>query len=569
MKKYFAALLIAAVAVCGINSCEPAPVPSPSPSKPSTDKPDKPDEPEPDPKPDQPDKPDVPEETVVYYDNLDKVKATDNYRYFDTWTECRNMEGTGIEGVSYGGTNTSVRSTFSSTGYPGASGVNGVYYGKENAYIEVKGISLPSDRRTFKLTFGLCAFQKTVVAGKNFQVMLSDEHGEKSCELEYTVQSYGNWYLASSTFNIVSENTTKLNIKIIALADGYQGRTDDLKLVSTTETAQLEYDFGGAVTPPDPPTPPTPEKKDYIERPATLKANADYKYIDHRGTTYKTKQNVRNYEACYDTRRHNPMWVAYPCHAIWWEGGYTRPVKDPWRPDPEMAESEQSIIYASDWENWPWSANDGKASDLYQYWSPMPTNKTVIKGHLMRSAERGCGDKNNPIDLNVQTFYPTNIAPECYQNATSETSHWDMVEEILPNSWRCSDTLYVVVGCVYDDESWTLNDACNWGTASGKSKSCTMPTARYKLVLRTKKGNTGKAVWECSADELMAIGFWFPQNFTGEKLSALPPLSDYIYSVSDIEKKIGGEFSFFPLAPQEVKESCSISDWPGLAAIAN
>lgn len=559
MKRYILWLLIATATACGLHSCETEPVPTPAPTKPAEpeEKPDKPDNPDDKPdKPDTPDdKPDAPEEIVIYYDNLDKDIASSN-NWFNTWTGFRNMEGTGIETVSYGGANTSVRNTFSSTGYPGASGMNGVYYSRGNAYIEVKGISLPSDKRTFKLTFGLCAYQKAVVAGKNFQVMLSDEHGEKNCELEYTVQSYGNWYLASSTFNIVSESTTKLNIKIIALTDGNQGRTDDLKLVSTTESTQLEYDFGL-------------EKKDYIERPATLKANADYKYIDHRGTTYKTKQNVRNYEACYDTRRHNPMWVAYPCHEIWWEGGYNRPKKDPWRPDPEMTESEQSIIYASDWANWPWSASNGTPTDKYWYWSPMPSGKTVIKGHLMRSAERGCGDSSNPIDLNVQTFYPTNIAPECYQNATSTTSHWDMVEEILPNSWRCSDTLYVVVGCVYDDESWTLNDACNWGTTSAKSKSCTMPTARYKLVLRTKKGNTGKAVWECKADELMAIGFWFPQNFTGEKLTALPPLSDYIYSVSDIEKKIGGEFSFFPLAPQEVKESYSISDWPGLAAIAN
>ena len=79
------------------------------------------------------------------------------------------------------------------------------------------------------------------------------------------------------------------------------------------------------------------------------------------------------------------------------------------------------------------------------YWSPMPSGKTVTKGHLMRSAERGCGNKNNPIDLNIQTFYPTNIAPERYLNETSSDSHWDMIEQLLPDKWRCNDTLYVVV----------------------------------------------------------------------------------------------------------------------------
>lgn len=562
MKKSLLMLLIAAIFVGGaVTSCKPEldpdpvekpdPKPEPKPEPEPTPDP----EPEPDPEPDP-----EPTETIVYYDNLDKVKSTSNSNYFDTWADCRNMVGTGISGVSYAGAYSSVRSSYPSTGYPGASGINGVYYRQEGSYTAVNGIALPTDIRTFTLSVGMCAFNQTLEAGKNFQIILSDEHGKKQHEIDYEVKAYGNWYLATCTFSVASDKTTKLNIKILAQTTGAQGRTDDLKLVATDAAASVSYDFGHTES---------PSKGGYAELPATLKANSDYKYINHRGTTYESKKEVRNYEACYDIRRHNPMWVAYPCHEIYWEGGYTRPTKDPWRPEPQMTESEQSIIYASDWKNWPWSENAGKATDLYQYWSPLPaTNKTVIKGHLMRSAERGCGDSSNPIDLNVQSFYPTNIAPECYQNATADESHWEKVEYILPNKWRCSDTLYVVVGCVYEDESRVLYDACNWGTQSGKSKPCVVPTARYKLVLRTKSGSTGKPVWECSADELMAIGFWFPQNFTGEKLTELPPLSDYIYSVSDIEKKIGGEFSFFPLAPSSVKDSYNISDWPGLSAIA-
>lgn len=530
---------------------DPEPNPNPNPN------------PEPDPEPG----PAPVEESVVYYDNLDKVKSEGNGNYFNTWTDGRNMEGSGIEGVSYDGSYTSVRSSYASMGYPGASGVNGVYYGRTGAWTAVNGIGLPTDKRSFKLSMGLHLTVSGADPLKGFQVTLSDEHGKKSHIVNYTVQQYGNWYLASSVFEVVSSETTKLNIRIEALDGGYQGRIDDLRLVTTTETASVQYDFGHSGTP-EPGPNPEPGMKDYIERPATLKPNSDYKYVDHRAMTYRTKQNVRNYEACYDIRRHNPMWVAYPCHDIYWEGGYTRPVKDPWRPDPYFSESEQSIIYASDWDAWPWSSTNGRPSDKYQYWSPMPTGKTVTKGHLMRSAERGCGNKNNPIDLNIQTFYPTNIAPESYLNETSKDSHWGMVENILPNQWRCSDTVYVVVGCYYGDNSWSLKDASNWGETSDKSKDCIMPTARYKLVLRTKTGSTGKPIWQCSADEVMAIGFWFPQNFTGEKLSSLPPLADYIYSVSDIERKIGSEFNFFPLAPEGVKDSYNINDWPGLSDIA-
>jgi len=532
---------------------EPEPEPNPEP------------EPEPEPKPEPEPTPEPVVETVVYYDNLDKVKATDNSHYFDTWTACRNMEGSGIANVTYSGAYTSVRSSYPSSGYPGASGVNGVYFSREGAWMSVNNIELPSDKRTYKLTVGLCPYQTTAEPNKQYQITISDEHGKKEQLLDHTITKHGSWWLATSIFEISSIQTTKLNIKIVALAGGARGRIDDLRLVTTTGNATWTYDLGhdGGQEPP------VVQTKDYIERPQTLKQNAAYKYVDHRGTTYRSKKNVRNYEACYDTRRHNPMWVAYPCHDIYWEGDYTRPTRDPWRPDPKFQESEQSIIYATDWEDWPWSGNQGSPTDTHHYWAPMPSGKTVIKGHLMRSAERGCGNKTNPIDLNVQTFYPTNIAPEFYQNSTRDESHWEMIETILPNNWRCNDTIYVVAGCYYGDESWKLKDACDWGKTSSKSKDCVMPTARYKVVMRTKNGNTGKPIWQCSADEVMAIGFWFPQNFTGTYLSSLPALKDYIFSVSDIEKKIGNEFSFFPLAPAGVKDKYNIDDWPGLSAIAN
>ena len=552
-------LIVASALLAGLPSCEPqvqpgtdieTPDPGPTPPGPG------PQPPGPSPEP---------EETVIYYDSLDKEKSASNGNYFNTWTACRNMEGTGISDVTYDGFYTSVRSDFESRNYPGASGMNGVYYSKDGgqAYIQVKNISLPSDVRTYKLSVGLHNPKNgnTVISGQTFSIGIADEESVSAeyRELPFEVTRYAKWSYATAVFEITSAETKHISIQIKSLVA--QGRSDDLRLVATTETPEHGFGFIHREDP-------VPEAKDYIERPQTVKANDDYKYVDHRGTTYKTKQKVRNYEACYDIRRHNPMWVAFPCHEIYWEGGYTRPVKDPWRPDPAFNESEQSIIYAEDWNDWPWDSNEGNPTDKYCYWAPMPTGKTVIKGHLMRSAERGCGNKTNPIDLNVQTFYPTNIAPESYLNRTSSESHWDMVENILPNEWRCSDTLYVVVGCFYGDESWSLKDACDWGATSDKSKNCIMPTARYKLVMRTKTGSTGKPIWQCSADEVMAIGFWFPQNFTGEKLATLPPLEDYICSVSEIEEKIGGEFSFFPLAPAGVKDSYRISDWPGLADIA-
>ena len=113
----------------------------------------------------------------------------------------------------------------------------------------------------------------------------------------------------------------------------------------------------------------TPLTTPYFEYPQTLKPSDDYVYGTLRGTTYSSRKNVRNYSYCYDVRRHNPMWVAYPCHNIYWEGGYTRPNPDPWRPNPDLTEQQQSVIYASDWNNWPWSSSSNKPEDKYNYWT--------------------------------------------------------------------------------------------------------------------------------------------------------------------------------------------------------
>ena len=107
----------------------------------------------------------------------------------------------------------------------------------------------------------------------------------------------------------------------------------------------------------------------------------------------------------------------------------------------------------------------------------------------------------------------------------------------------------MVVGCWYDKDQHEAVDASNWGKRSSKSKGCKVPAARYKAILRTKKGNTGKRISECSADELMAIAFWFPQCFDPgsykNKKDYIEPLSNAVLSVAELEEKIGGDFSFF------------------------
>ena len=300
------------------------------------------------------------------------------------------------------------------------------------------------------------------------------------------------------------------------------------------------------------------------ELPETLVPGEDYRYITHYATTLKSGKRVRNYAACYDTRRHNPMWVASVHHSCYLEGrGRTDP--DPWRPDPEMTGEEQSIIYPSDWEEWPWTANGGRPSDGYYFWTANYTDEYFTKGHLLRSDDRrGAGS-----EMNIQTFYPTNIAPEMYlhvwQENGEETSTWGIVEGLLSEEWTGNrDTTYVVTGCYYGDDRYKAIDASVDGSgAPGISKTCVVPVARYRVILRTKSGNTGKPIAECSADELTAIGFWYPQRFP-EDSEYEPQDNEWIFPVSEIEAKIGNEFSFFPEIPESVKKSYVRSDWPGL-----
>ena len=88
---------------------------------------------------------------------------------------------------------------------------------------------------------------------------------------------------------------------------------------------------------------------------------------------------------------------------------------------------------------------------------------------------------------------------------------------------------------------------------------CIMPTHQFKMALRTKKGNTGKRIADCTADELQAIGFWIEAFPTLSGTSATAELNRRVVPVSFIEEKMGIEF--FPDVPASVKASYNSADW--------
>ena len=77
----------------------------------------------------------------------------------------------------------------------------------------------------------------------------------------------------------------------------------------------------------------------------------------------------------------------------------------------------------------------------------------------------------------------------------------------------------------------------------------------YYILMRTKKGNSGKALSQCSEDEIKCAAFVRSHKTPkGTKVS-----SQDLMSVSDLEKITG--FTYFPNVPQAPKDSYKASEW--------
>ena len=243
------------------------------------------------------------------------------------------------------------------------------------------------------------------------------------------------------------------------------------------------------------------------------------------------------------------------------EGGFGRTDPDPWTADPSLDAAYQSKIYRKDGPS---------GSDPYQYW----TSNTMAylqrsgywgKGHLCMSSERGGANQQ----INMQTFYPTNIAPQPSAKAGTFGTVWGYVEALfagtrnsendivaddgVQNMNIVSDTLFVVAGCYYEHDYWQEYDSSdsNQAEPDPAQKLCTMPTHQFKMALRTKSGSTGKRIQECTADELQAVGFWIETFTESPETSARAELRRLAVPVSFIEEKMG--MTFFPDVPEEVK----------------
>lgn len=253
------------------------------------------------------------------------------------------------------------------------------------------------------------------------------------------------------------------------------------------------------------------------------RADDDRYYTRHLfGSAADGTPAVRNYSSCYSRRHRCPVWVAAPLHPSYRDEARR---SDRFRFDPTLPVDIQPLLRSSYGD--------------------------YTRGHLLGSAERTVSG-----EANAQTFYASNIAPQLGRGFNAANGAWNNLE-IFVDRQVCADTLYVVTGCLFDD--YTDAGGRRVGASATLNKNdgaeVAVPTAYYKVLLRTRAGDTGRRVADCKSSELKCAAFVVGHyDAKGRKPSAADMMS-----VAEIER-ITGE-TFFAGVPAAPKLSADPRDW--------
>ena len=253
------------------------------------------------------------------------------------------------------------------------------------------------------------------------------------------------------------------------------------------------------------------------------RADDDRYYTRHLfGAAADGTPAVRNYSSCYSRRHRCPVWVAAPLHP-----SYRAEARrsDRFRFDPTLPVDIQPLLRSSYGD--------------------------YTRGHLLGSAERTVSG-----EANAQTFYASNIAPQLGRGFNAANGAWNNLE-IFVDRQVCADTLYVVTGCLFDDYTDAGGRRVEASATLNKNDGAqvAVPTAYYKVLLRTRAGDTGRRVADCKSSELKCAAFVVGHyDARGRKPSAADMMS-----VAEIER-ITGE-TFFAGVPAAPKLSADPRDW--------
>ena len=239
-------------------------------------------------------------------------------------------------------------------------------------------------------------------------------------------------------------------------------------------------------------------------------------------TSHLLGDNRRNYTVCYSREHRAPLWVAAPVHRAY--------------------------------------KGDVKRVDNYDFDPTLPVNIQITLnrsyGDYTRGHMLGSGERTASREMNNQTFYVTNIAPQLRDGFNERGGAWNNLEYFVDRQ-ICADTLYVVTGAIYDD--FTAPDGTNIKARTtvnkNDNKRVGVPTAYYKALLRTKSGRTGKSVVECKASELKCAAFIIPhRSDSGHK-----PTAEDMISIKELERLTG--VNFFANVPNAPESKAEAKDW--------
>ena len=233
-------------------------------------------------------------------------------------------------------------------------------------------------------------------------------------------------------------------------------------------------------------------------------------------------KTARNYTVCYSAQYHCPLWVAAPRHPMY-VGNSGR--NDNYRKDPDIPGDIQ--------------------------YNSKDTGGGCNKGHMLGSAERTSSKATNR-----DVFYYTNIAPQLSTGFNTGGGGWNLLEDYVDGQ-QCNDTLYVVIGCYFDSYTDGYGKTARPKTISfGGRNDVAQPTMFYYVLLRTKSGNSKKALKNCTADEMKCAAFvrTHTNDLKGQKVT-----SRDLMSVADLERITG--VTYFPNVPNAPKNSFKASDW--------
>ena len=366
-------------------------------------------------------------------------------------------------------------------------------------------------------------------ASRSGNILLCTEAGTTNASGEFESFSFGG---STSEYTLATAGIKRVYIRSSACA----------RISSVTIMAGGKANGGGTTPEPEPdPTPdPTPDpipnpstsNFDWAELPVMVDANNDGKHDTDSSLYYAThicaggennaqrNGTARNYTVCFSGSHHCPVWVAAPRHKSY-ESGASR--TDAYGVDPKIPSSIQ--------------------------YNSKSTGGGCNKGHMLGSAER-----LSTSATNRQVFYYTNIAPQYSSTFNTGGGAWNNLEDHV-DGLVCSDTLYVVIGCYFDDFSRNGASASPSTISFGGRNDVSCPTMFYYALLRTKKGNLGKRVQDCSADELQCAAFTICHKMAkGHK----PQAADMM-SISELEELTG--FTYFPNVPNAPKSSFKSSEW--------